>query len=226
MVSELGYKRRVWWGTILPCQPFMHSSRLRHRNEIPVTVSPSESTLTNLDAHKFFRICSYEKCRVSLAISPALGRSDLRTFQHVFHLSPLFSQSCALFCATGAMQLFWNQFVAQSFHHHGGVYPLSSRFSSSHTPFHRTAGCAKLAKFRRGLRFTVSLRTGGYFPRPCHAQFPVRGRIGRVKVRRETAAFLRNRSAAKNFPSMTPGGSGSRETNEDVSCPGIQNGPR
>jgi hypothetical protein len=44
-----------------------------------------------------------------------------RSFQRVFHLSPLFSNSCALFCATTAMQLFSNQFVAHSFRRHGGV---------------------------------------------------------------------------------------------------------
>ena len=70
-------------------------------------------------------------------------------------------------------------------------------------PSHTRGGCARLGKFRRGLRFTVSLRTGGYFPRPCHAQFLVRGRAGRVKIRREAAAFFRDLSAAKNFPSMT-----------------------
>jgi hypothetical protein len=37
--------------------------------------------------------------------------------------SPSFSKTCALFCATAAPQLFWNQFLAHSFHHHGGVYP-------------------------------------------------------------------------------------------------------
>ncbi len=45
----------------------------------------------------------------------------LRSFQCVFQLSPLFSRFCALFCATTAMQLFSNQFVAHSFRRHGGV---------------------------------------------------------------------------------------------------------
>ena len=38
-------------------------------------------------------------------------------------LSPFFSHSCALFCATGAMQVFWNQFVAHSFSCNGGCVP-------------------------------------------------------------------------------------------------------
>jgi hypothetical protein len=38
--------------------------------------------------------------------------------------SPFFSCTCALFGATGAPQLFWNQFVAHSFDHDGGVCTL------------------------------------------------------------------------------------------------------
>ena len=54
------------------------------------------------------------------------GRSDLRMSPRVFHLSLLFSSNCTLFCAPGAMQLFWNQFVAHSFRYHGGVGGLLS----------------------------------------------------------------------------------------------------
>src|SRR5437899_3855488 len=41
----------------------------RHRDEKPLTVSPLKSALTDCDAHKSFRMRSYENCRVSLTLS-------------------------------------------------------------------------------------------------------------------------------------------------------------
>jgi hypothetical protein len=52
-----------------------------------------------------------------------LAKAFLPTFQRVLQLFPLFSHSCALFCTTGATQLFSNQFIAHSFHRHGGCTP-------------------------------------------------------------------------------------------------------
>ncbi len=54
------------------------------------------------------------------------GRSDVQTFQRVSELSPLCSSSYTLFSATGFPQLFWNQFLAHSFHRDGGVPPSRS----------------------------------------------------------------------------------------------------
>src|SRR5216683_3202313 len=50
---------------------------------------------------------------------------QLSTFD-LFHSSPLCSSSYALFSATGPPQLFWNQFLAHSFHRDGGVPPSRS----------------------------------------------------------------------------------------------------
>ncbi len=50
---------------------------------------------------------------------------QLSTFD-LFHSSPLCSSSYALFSATGFPQLFWNQFLAHSFHRDGGVPPSRS----------------------------------------------------------------------------------------------------
>src|SRR6266849_596820 len=55
-----------------------------------------------------------------------LKRSNVQTFQRVSELSPLCSSSYALFSATGFPQLFWNQFLAHSFHRDGGVPPSRS----------------------------------------------------------------------------------------------------
>ncbi len=50
--------------------------------------------------------------------------------------------------------------------------------TAAYNPFSDVAGCAKLPWFRRGLRFTVSLRTGVVFLgdrtslRRCSATFP------------------------------------------------------
>ena len=55
-----------------------------------------------------------------------------RSFLCVFQLSPLFSHSCALFCATTTMQLFSNQFVVHSFRRHGGV---GGPFITSKVPY-------------------------------------------------------------------------------------------
>ena len=50
---------------------------------------------------------------------------QLSTFD-LFHSSPLCSSSYTLFSATGFPQLFWNQFLAHSFHREGGVSPSRS----------------------------------------------------------------------------------------------------
>ncbi len=50
---------------------------------------------------------------------------QLSTFD-LFHSSPLCSSSYTLFSATGFPQLFWNQFLAHSFHRDGGVPPSRS----------------------------------------------------------------------------------------------------
>jgi hypothetical protein len=78
--------------------------------------------------HRFSAPFFSNPCVFAVRVPPFLvfslgtfGRSDLRTFPRVFDLSPFSSRSCALFCATGAMQLFWNQFVAHSFYCDGGV---------------------------------------------------------------------------------------------------------
>ena len=55
-----------------------------------------------------------------------LKRSNVQTFQRVSELSPLCSSSYTLFSATGFPQLFWNQFLAHSFHRDGGVPPSRS----------------------------------------------------------------------------------------------------
>ncbi len=44
------------------------------------------------------------------------------------HPSPLFSGHCALFGATDAMQLFWNQFITHSFYRHGRVGWQQARY--------------------------------------------------------------------------------------------------
>src|SRR6266571_5297368 len=57
--KDLSYNRK--------CGYYRHA--ICHREEKRVTVSPLESALTDCDAHKFFRIRSYEKCRVSPTFS-------------------------------------------------------------------------------------------------------------------------------------------------------------
>jgi hypothetical protein len=172
--------------TISPLDSALTNSWQLAENTAPL--SPLDSALTDCDAHKSFRMRSYENCRVSPAFpcsflfrqspsplpglssplcfhalmncklcnsfgftfiqnaggcrgccaSSTLGRSDLRTPQRVFHLSPLFSSWCALFCATAAMQLLWNHFVAHSFRHYGGVYPPFHLLYRSQTTPHQS----------------------------------------------------------------------------------------
>jgi hypothetical protein len=49
-------------------------------------------------------------------------RSDVQTCRrsNVLYSSPLFSNSCALFCPTAVRQLFWNQQVPHCFYRNGG----------------------------------------------------------------------------------------------------------
>ncbi len=87
-----------------------------------------------------------------------------------------------------------------------------------YNPFPAVDGCAKLPWFRRGLRFTVSLRIGviffggrktaDFFGGRKTADFlgdrsPVREVFGSdtaaVECGRKTAGILRNRSAAQKF---------------------------
>ncbi len=60
------------------------SPSLPSRDEKSVTASPLESTLTNCDTRKSFRIRFYENCRVSLSRSPPLftlcAKSDSQLF--------------------------------------------------------------------------------------------------------------------------------------------------
>ena len=88
-----------------------------------------------------------------------------------------------------------------------------------YNPFPDAAGCAKLPWFRRGSRFTVSLRTGVvFFGGRKTADFlgdrtSVRVMFGSgaatLKCSRESASILRNCSAAqKILPSMTRPGRG------------------
>ena len=60
---------------------------------------------------------------------------QLSTFD-LFHSSPLCSSSYALFSATGPPQLFWNQFLAHSFHRDGGVPPSRALPSYTGPPSH------------------------------------------------------------------------------------------
>jgi hypothetical protein len=137
--------------------PAPHILPSRHtcaRDEKQLLLSPSKTgpykSPSHRDAFKSFRIRSYENCRVS----PAISRFRAGTFRPsevstCFQLSPFFSYSCALFCTTGAKQLFWNQFVAHSFRPHGGVHP---------SPFH----------FRACLLMTENLQPSYCV---CRAQF-------------------------------------------------------
>ncbi len=58
---------------------------------------------------------------------------QLSTFD-LFHSSPLCSSSYTLFSATGFPQLFWNQFLAHSFHRDGGVPPSRALASFTGPP--------------------------------------------------------------------------------------------
>ena len=69
-----------------------------------------------------------------------------------------------------------------------------------HNPFRRKYGCAKLGEFSRkcnreavdrGLRFTVSLRTGAVFLGDCKSV--------RVIFGRDMAVYLRNRCRSQKF---------------------------
>ena len=84
-----------------------------HSKELTETLSPLEATHTKYIGGRVRVQCGY------------LGLCVPRLFPRAFQLSPLFSNCCALFGTTAAMQLFWNQFVAHSFRRHGGVLPSS-----------------------------------------------------------------------------------------------------
>ena len=133
---------------MLPCfvnrrQQPRPSRHIGHRDGNPALTTPCKSTtsesICHRDARKSFRIRSYAKCRVSPAISCSARSafsvtSALNPFfdvPRVFQLSPLFSHSCALFCTTGAMQLFRNQFVAHSFPCNGGCTPFLPKMEHS-----------------------------------------------------------------------------------------------
>jgi hypothetical protein len=69
-----------------------------------------------------------------------------------------------------------------------------------HNPFSDVGGCAKLPSFRRGLRFTVSLRTGVVFPGDRTSVRVVFGSdVAAVECGRKSAGILRIRSAAQKF---------------------------
>src|SRR5438309_9070852 len=79
-------------------------------------------------------------------------------------------------------------------------------------------GCAKLTSFRRGLRYALPIYTGVVFLGDRTSAQLVYGNVA--------AGLLRIRSAGqKNSSIDDPARPRSRETNEGVSCPGIQNGP-
>jgi hypothetical protein len=121
-------------------------------------VSPLECALTNRDARNPFstlrlravsarRIRSYENCRVALR-SPGFSNfkpSDLATH---FDLSPLFSNSSALFSATGNFYGLCFHDLAHSFHHDGGVRTplLPLHQSQNETARHRHALSAGLPR--------------------------------------------------------------------------------
>jgi hypothetical protein len=64
----------------------------------------------------------------------ALPGFDIPTFRRSFNLSPFLSCFYTLFCATGHLQLLWNQFVANSFHREGGCTPCSRILSRPDSP--------------------------------------------------------------------------------------------
>jgi hypothetical protein len=69
-----------------------------------------------------------------------------------------------------------------------------------HNPFSDVGGCAKLPWFRRGLRFTVSLRTGVVFLGDRTAVRVVLGvNTAAVECGRKSAGILRIRFAAQKF---------------------------
>src|SRR5260370_21984098 len=72
---RLHQRRGAHFGSLFPPSPHILTSSLPYllfrssRDENSVTATPLESALTNRDACNSFRICFYEKCRVSPALS-------------------------------------------------------------------------------------------------------------------------------------------------------------
>src|SRR5216683_1807084 len=96
---------------------------------LPQTHFPPKSFRLNLfaDHHPLNSVVSYRYKTRGGGASLVLQTFNLQlsTFD-LFHSSPLCSSSYALFSATGFPQLFWNQFLAHSFHRDGGVPPSRS----------------------------------------------------------------------------------------------------
>src|SRR5216683_891557 len=96
---------------------------------LPQTHFPPKSFRLNLfpDPHPVNPVVSYRyKTRGGGAfLVLQTFNLQLSTFD-LFHSSPLCSSSYTLFSATGFPQLFWNQFLAHSFHRDGGVPPSRS----------------------------------------------------------------------------------------------------
>src|SRR5260370_25607293 len=86
---RLHQRRGSQFGSLFPPSPYILTSSLPYllfrssRDENSVTATPLESALTNRDACNSFRICFYEKCRAS----PALSSLFSLLAQRVFHTS-------------------------------------------------------------------------------------------------------------------------------------------
>src|SRR6266849_4724596 len=106
---------------------------------LPQTHFPPKSFRLNLfaDPHPVNPVVSYRYKTRGGGASLVLQTFNLQlsTFD-LFHSSPLCSSSYALFSATGFPQLFWNQFVAHSFHRDGGVPPSRALPSYTGPPSH------------------------------------------------------------------------------------------
>jgi hypothetical protein len=116
------YSRR----TSLSFSPCSHSYFGTHPSPIPVRIAPFFScTYGNQFCNPFV----FKFIQEGGGGTPLLG---VQTFKRVADPSPLCSSSYTLFSVMAFPHPFWNQSLAHSFHHNGGVPPLPPLFSALH----------------------------------------------------------------------------------------------
>ncbi len=126
----------------------------RHRDENPVTATPLESALTNCDARKPFRICSYENTG-GVGVFFPFRNSSLTIYHSPLDSSCFFSHSSKLFYTYQKHNsLVFKQFRTLSRKHPGGGIPQSCKRGKKRVSVAGTTCCAptkpKFIRRRRG----------------------------------------------------------------------------